>query len=134
MTNFEPFKMVTTINLTKGIARRTFILLIISIFSLYSCQSKKLPKGVLSREAFSNLLVEFYVTEARLNTSPIVRDSAMKLFLPFEMKFLKKHKISDEVLSQTYRYYLEHPREFEKVYDVVIDTLSLMEQRAIVRH
>ncbi len=134
MTNFEPFKMVTTINLTKGIARKAVILLIISVFSLYSCKSDKQPEGVLSQAAFSNLLVEFYVTEARLNTTPIVRDSAMKLFLPFERSFLEKNKISDEVLKKTYRYYLDHPAEFEKVYDVVIDTLSLREQRAIVRH
>jgi len=59
----------------------------------------------------------------------IQRDSAMKLFLPFEQSVMKKRKISDETLSKTYRYYLEHPVEFEKVYDAVIDTLSLRAKR-----
>ena len=133
MTNFEPFKMVTTRNLTKSIALKGLFLLIVSVFLLHSCKSDKRPEGVLTQEAFSNLLVSFYVSEARLNTSPITRDSAMKLFLPFERSFLEKNKVSDEVLRQTYRYYLEHPAEFEKVFDRVIDTLSLREQRAIGR-
>ena len=134
MTNFESFKMVTTINLTKGNALKAVILVIILVFSLYSCKNEKQAEGILSAEEFSNLLVEFYVAEARLNSAPIVRDSSMKLFIPFEKSFLEKRKISDEVLRKTYGYYLEHPAEFEKVYDAVIDTLSLREQRAIVRH
>lgn len=134
MTNFEPFKMVTTINLTKGSSRRGVILLIILVFSLLSCKTEKRQQDILTAEEFSTLLIEFYTAESRLNMLPIVRDSSLKLFRPFEKSFLEKKKISDEVLKETYRYYLERPAEFEKIYDAVIDTLSLREQRAMVRH
>jgi hypothetical protein len=33
------------------------------------------------------------------------------------------------VLKKTYAYYLAHPAELEKIYDSVIDTLALREQR-----
>ncbi len=130
MTNFESFNMVTTINLTKGGLRKAVLVLAISVLSLYSCKKEGRPEGVLGKEELANLMVEFYIAEGRLYTMGIQRDSAMKLFLPFEQSVMKKKKISDETLSKTYRYYLEHPVEFEKVYDAVIDTLSLRETRA----
>jgi Domain of unknown function (DUF4296) len=133
MTNFEPFKMVTTINLTKGVIPKTAILLVVSGFLLYSCKNDK-QEGILSQKEFASLLVEFYVAEARLNTSPIVRDSAIRLFIPLEQAYLDKHRISNEILTNTYRYYLDHPDEFGRIYDSVIDTLSLREQRTMVLH
>ncbi len=130
MTNFEPFKMVTTIILIKGAARKTILLLLVSILSVAGCKKEKRPEPVLSQEELSTLLVEFYLAEARLGTIPVSHDSAMKLFLPFEQSLLKKKNVSEEVLKRTYRYYLDHPKEFEAVYDRVIDTLSLREQRS----
>ena len=129
MSNFESFKMVSTINLTKGSCWKPVLVLIISALSVYSCKNAGRPADVLSQEEMADLLVEFYIAEGKLNTSPIGRDSAMKLFLPFEQSVMKKRNLSDERLSKTYRYYLDHPVEFEKVYDAVIDTLSLRETR-----
>ena len=130
MTNFESFKMVSTINLTKGSYWKTVVVMAISVLSLYSCKKPGPPDGVLSKEELADLMIEFYVAEGRLYTMGIQRDSAMKLFLPFEQSVMKDKKISDETLSKTYKYYLEHPIEFEKVYDSIIDTLSLRETRA----
>ena len=128
MTNFESFKMVSTINLTKGSSWKT-ILVVISLLSLYSCKKAGRPDDVLSQEELADLMVEFYLAEGKINSLGIQRDSAMKLFLPFEQSVMTKKKVSDETLSRTYRYYLDHPLEFEKVYDAVIDTLSLRETR-----
>jgi len=130
MTNFESFKMVSTINLTKGGCWKTILAFLILVLTLYSCKKEGPPEGVLSKEELADLMVEFYVAEGRLYTMGIQRDSAMKLFLPFEQSIMKNKKVSDETLSKTYKYYLEHPVEFEKVYDSIIDTLSLRETRA----
>ena len=130
MTNFESFKMVSTINLTKGSSWKTILVVVISLLSLYSCKKAGRPDDVLSQEELADLMVEFYLAEGKINSLGIQRDSAMKLFLPFEQSVMTKKKISDETLSRTYRYYLDHPLEFEKVYDAIIDTLSLRETRA----
>ena len=130
MTNFESFKKVSTINLTKGSHWKTILVLVISVLSLYSCKKERRPVDVLSQAELADLMVEFYIAEGKLYALGIQRDSGMKLFLPFEQSVMKKKKISDETLSKTYKYYLEHPVEFEKVYDAVIDTLSLRETRA----
>ena len=122
--------MVSTINLTKGSHWKTILVLVISVLSLYSCKKERRPVDVLSQAELADLMVEFYIAEGKLYALGIQRDSGMKLFLPFEQSVMKKKKISDETLSKTYKYYLEHPVEFEKVYDAVIDTLSLRETRA----
>lgn len=121
--------MVTTINVIKGGARKAAVAWIILVAALGSCKQDKDESQRLSDQEFSALLTEFYMAEARLSFVAASRDSAMKLFIPFESSYLKKHNISEDVLKNTYRYYLDHPAELGKVYDAVIDTLSLREHR-----
>jgi hypothetical protein len=122
--------MVSTINLTKGSSWKAILVVVISLLSLYSCKKAGRPDDVLSQEELADLMVEFYLAEGKINSLGIQRDSAMKLFLPFEQSVMTKKKVSDETLSRTYKYYLDHPLEFEKVYDAIIDTLSLRETKA----
>ena len=100
------------------------------VCGLYACQVDKKHADVLAKEELANLLVELYVGEAKMLNIVPVNDSAYKLFLPFEEALLKKNDISDSIIKTTFRYYLEHPIELEQVYDIVIDTLSLREQKA----
>lgn len=129
MTNLEAFLMQSTINFSKRRSSSIVLLLIGLLLFLPGCQKRKVPDGVLNQQDVANLLVEMYVAEAKLNAIPISRDSALRLFQPFEQSYLRKKKVSHAVLAKTYRYYLEHPTEFEKIYDSVIDTLSLREKR-----
>jgi len=94
-----------------------------------SCNSDKKPPGVLTKQELVDFLVEMYVAEARVTGFSIIEDSSRKLFQPFEESLLQKSGISDSLMKITYRYYIEHPMELEEVYDVVIDTLSLREQK-----
>lgn len=109
---------------------KLWAVLILFAIGFNACQSDKEPEGVLTKEELSALFVEFYLAEARLSNTTIARDSAVKLFLPFEDSFLQKKGVSDSVLRKTYRYYFEHPAKLELIYDAVIDTLSLREQKA----
>jgi hypothetical protein len=94
-----------------------------------SCEQDNKPQGVLTKQELVEFLVEMYVAEARMAGISVVTDSSKKLFQPFEEALMKKKGISDSVMNITYRYYLDHPIELEEVYDVVIDTLSLREQK-----
>jgi len=94
-----------------------------------ACQKDKRPEGVLSPEELSKLMVEMYLAEARISGKNMVKDSAMKYFVPFEEKLKAKHGVSDSTMRITYQYYISHSEELEKIYDSVIDTLSLREQK-----
>ncbi len=106
------------------------ILLIAPLLILYGCGDRKNDekKNVLSQEQLSSLLIKIYIAEAVADNLPYLKDSSIKVFAPFEQKLLKSRNIPDSVLKATYQYYIENPKELEKVYDVVIDSLTLMEQ------
>jgi len=93
------------------------------------CSSPKRPEGVLTQAQLSALFLDIYLAEARLQQLPVAKDSSVRFFVPFEEKLLKSKGISDSALRQTYSYYLAHPKELEQVYDALIDTLVLRDQR-----
>ncbi|MBS1488721.1 MAG: DUF4296 domain-containing protein [Bacteroidetes bacterium] len=101
------------------------------VIQLFSCQKKVETSTILTKEQLSALLIDVYLAEARAQTFPRPQDSLMKIFLPREKKILEAHGVSDSLLRQTYNYYYAHPKEFEAVYDVVIDSLTLREQRSL---
>lgn len=106
-----------------------FIFLILTLL-LASCGSKETaPKAVLPKDKLTSLIIEMYLAEAKLDAMPIQKDSSIKFFIPREKKILEKLGIADSSLRITYEYYLKHPKEFEEVYDAVIDSLNLREQQ-----
>ena len=122
--------MQSTINLTKGIRSAVASLLILLTVAMAACGGEKKPKGILTNKEFTGLLVEVYVAESRLGQLRLSKDSSERLFAPYEKTLLAKHHIDAKALKETYRYYLSHPAEFEKIYETVMDTLSLRQQHA----
>lgn len=98
-------------------------------FTFSSCKKEEKTLGVLSEQEFKRVIIELYLAESRLNSRSLSRDSALKLFKPFEEKYLGKMGIQDSTLKKTYQYYFDHPDKLERVYDAVIDSLSLLEQK-----
>ena len=110
-----------------------FVFLIVAITS---CGGPKKPEGVLTQPQLAALLIDIYLAEARTENLPVhngppIKDSTIRFFIPFEQKLLKGRNLSDSIMKLTYSYYLAHPKELEKVYDAIVDTLVLREQRAI---
>lgn len=97
---------------------------------LVMCRQSNQPEGVLPPDEMARIMVELYLAEARLTDQMMEKDSARKYFFPFEQKLLEKYGLPDSVILKSYQYYVDHPAEFESIYDSVIDTLSLREQKA----
>lgn len=105
------------------------LMIICLVAALFSCQTKEKPKEILTQAQLSSLLVDIYLAEARLEAIPKIKDSTIRYFMPFEQKLLKDKGVPDSVLRKTYTWYMANPKELERVYDSVIDTLSLREQK-----
>ncbi len=97
---------------------------------LFSCNKDQPPKDILSQDQLTQIMIEFYLGEAKLSNYSLPYDSASKLFIPFEESVLKKYGVPDSTLLKTYQYYFDHPKELEKIYEIVIDSLNLREKKA----
>lgn len=105
----------------------------IALISAFGCASpkKELPKGVLTQPELTSFMIEMYVAEGHLDAITMPKDSAIRLLIPYEEKLKTKFAISDSTLKITYQYYLENPKELETVYDALIDSLNLKEQKTV---
>lgn len=130
MSNLSARKNLSTANLINGMRRPVIFSIILLLISMAtSCEKEKKATNILSQEEMAALMVDVYLAEARINGALIPRDSGAGVFKPFEKKMLEGRGIPDSILKDTYQYYLAHPADLEKIYDSVIDTLSLREQR-----
>ncbi len=127
MTNFAAYMSYRRQQIRTIIARFGLIVLVIGIFC--SCQKEKRPAGVLSPKELTKVMMELYLAEARASGQAVVKDSVMKYFKPAEQKLLAREGASDSIMRITYQYYIDRPVEFEKIYDAIIDSLSLREQK-----
>ncbi len=130
MTNFAPY----FINMYVSYSKIPVVILILAValgFVTTGCDNEEVPEGILPKEQLTNIMIDFYLSESRLNGYSISKDSARKLFIPYEDSVLMKYGVSDSALQKTYQYYFDHPIELEKIYEVVIDSLSLRERKAV---
>jgi Domain of unknown function (DUF4296) len=129
MSNFAPYfnDMWLPANKIPGVI---IILFLAGGLLSVSCGEEESPKDILPQDQLTSIMIEFYLAEARLTNTSVPFDSASKLFLPFEESTLKKYGVPDSTLYRTYQYYFDHPTELEKLYEVVIDSLSLRERKA----
>lgn len=105
-------------------------MVIAMLIALIQCKEEQKPAGIMNEEEMVSLLVELYLAEAKISLTGIRRDSANKLFLPYEESIIVSRGITDSTLNQSYDYYFQHPDELEHILDAVMDTLNLREQRA----
>jgi hypothetical protein len=96
---------------------------------MLACGEKQ-PEGVLSKEQMVSALTEFYLKEARFNAIGVPVDSAAILMDYYKLKYAQQNNFSDSALDVSYQYYMSNPKLFSEIYDQVIDSLALREQKA----
>ena len=94
-----------------------------------SCGEKR-PEGILSKDQMVSALTDFYLKEARVNTLGLLTDSAATLLQYHKDEYARGKNFTDTALDVSYQYYLNRPLVLSAIYDQVIDSLVLREQRA----
>ena len=111
--------------------RLSGIVLILIFSTIISCKKDTTPPGILTKPQMIDWMLHMYMSESRAQMLPYSRDSAYRLFLPFQDSLKRRKGIQDSVLENSYKYYLENPDQMEAIYDIIIDSLSLREQRLL---
>ena len=122
------YKEVCRINSTRP-TRGILIFSCLAFLLVVSCKREESPADVLSREQMVKVLSELYLTEEKVNKLSLNRDSAALVFNYFNDEVFKKLGTTDSVFRRSMDYYMERPKEIEKIYAALIDSLNLQEQR-----
>jgi len=106
--------------------------LCIAALSCNKLDEKPAP-GILSHAEMVTVLQEIYIAEEKVNRLALPRDSATQVFGLMEVKVYEKTGVDDSVFRVSLNYYLAHPKQLEKIYAAVLDSLQLREQKASAR-
>lgn len=102
---------------------------IIAILIIVSCSGKEeRPKGIIPPEKMAVILSDIYLAEFKASKIGLKQDSSKIVLRHYELKIFEDHNTNDSIYKESFKYYLEHPDQLEKIYDIVIDTVSLRNQ------
>ncbi|HEY0744974.1 MAG TPA: DUF4296 domain-containing protein [Chryseosolibacter sp.] len=109
-----------------------FFALTIGFFAFISCEktAQRKPDYILSEEEMVKALAEVYIAEQKVSRLQLNADSAAVVFGSMEKKVFSNLNVPDSVFRASLDYYMDHPKQMEKIYGVLVDSLQLREQRA----
>ena len=98
------------------------------------CQSSpEKPADILGKEAMVQALADVYISEEKVSRLGLSADSGLVVGAILRSKALQQSGISDSAFVKSFDYYMDHPREMEEIYSILVDTLQLREQRSTRR-
>ena len=98
----------------------------------FSCGEKeRVPDGILNKDQMVGVLSELYVTEQKISTLGLKRDSLNQIFGVIKDEIFKKSGVTDSAFRRSLNYYMDRPQTLEVIYTTLIDSLNLREQRLI---
>ena len=84
---------------------------------------------ILSHREMVKTLTEIYLSEQKVNRLGLPRDSAEREFERFKKIIFERIGVPDSTFKRSFDYYMDRPQEMEQIYTILVDSLSLMEQR-----
>jgi hypothetical protein len=98
-----------------------------------ACGKEKRPVFVLSEEEMARVMMEIYISEEKINRLNLRRDSAEKIFGEASPIIFARVGVPDSVFKKSYEYYFNRPKDLERIYTSIVDSLNLREQQLVVK-
>lgn len=97
---------------------------------VFSCQkADEKPQDILTQAEMVKVLAEIYIAEQKVTEMSLGVDSAAQVFNMMDDKVFENTGIPDSVFKKSVNYYVDRPKEMEKIYSILVDSLQLREQR-----
>lgn len=107
----------------------TRIILVLLAVVLFSCNKKN--KTILNNEEMANVIFQVHILEEKVKEVGVQPyEEAQDVYEHYEEKLFDSLKITKSQYETSFNYYLDHPKEFNKIYASVIDTLKSLEKSA----
>lgn len=76
------------------------------------------------------ILADIHTLEARIEQNVSYPDTALMVFNKQQTDLLEAHGVTEADFKATYQYYLNNIQEMDKMYEIIVDTLSVRESKA----
>lgn len=111
--------------------KKHILSLIILLITFISCENPivEKPENLIKKDKMIDILVDAHLAEAAFNMRHNQDSLVMKSSsTDFYYSVLKDHQIPDSVFEKSFVYYASFPKQFEKMYQDVMNRLNQMEQ------
>jgi len=110
--------------------KKQFIIFVFLLTGFISCDKLPIekPENLISEKEMIKMLVDIHIAEATFNHMRY--DSVMKksTSADFYYSVLDKYQTPDSIFEKSFVFYASTPRQFEKMYQDVMNKLSETEQ------
>ena len=107
------------------------LIILLGLAFVISCTSESeldvKPADLIPEGKMIDVLIDLHITESALSLQNFNRDSSMKLFAYYKEDLYKEHQINEKQFQNSFDYYAKHSKEFDHMYEVVIDSLKVKE-------
>ena len=91
-----------------------------------SCmQRERVPQGILPQHKMVSIITDVHELEAQIGFLKLDNDSSTALFNEKQALLMEKHEVSYSDYTRSYDYYLSRIELMNKIYEAVVDSLSL---------
>ncbi len=108
---------------------KNYLFIAFSCLFLVSCveETSKIPEDILPSDKMVKVMIDIQLLEGIFAQKNLPRDSAVFLYSLYEKDLFRKHQIADSTYRKSFDYYSARPLLMDKMYEQVVDSLSLRE-------
>lgn len=106
---------------------KSFFLAFLCTACLSCKESTTIPEGTLSEAKMADILMRIHIAEARISIKNLPADSSRKYFAYLKNDIMKRAGTDTIIFNKSYHYYAGSVETLDRIYTVVIDSLSMRE-------
>lgn len=101
---------------------------LLSLYGTGCSRGDRLPEGVLSVDAYADLLTDLYKAEGyfAITSDYQYKNLGSDMAATYDT-LLATHGVTDEIMTATTDYYLNHRDQYKQVYELVVEHLGSAE-------
>ena len=102
----------------------------IFLICLTACiKEEKAPAGTIPQDSMARIITDILISESKVASQNYPVDSSYFYYEVYKRRTYKKYNISTERFQKSMEYYMRNTKEYDKIMEVVIDSLGLKESR-----
>jgi hypothetical protein len=111
--------------------KKSFLIFLAGLL-LQACTSPidPAPAGLIPEKKMTAILVDIHIAEARIENLGLPQDTGSVHYQRLQQELFKKHKITADRFYKSFDYYVTNVSELDKIYEKVVDSLSVKEVEA----